>query len=70
VVFCPLDTVAGEAAANADERASVNTDDAAAGFGKAQQLWHVTTHTSDARHFSQSATVQPNREMICHLRRA
>lgn len=48
MVFCRLDSVAGEATANAGKRATVNRDDAAPGLGKPHQLGHITTDTRDA----------------------
>ena len=70
MVLCRRNAVTRKATANAGKRATVNSNDRAAGLGKAHQLWHVTTDARDAGHFGKATPVQPDRDVICHLRRA
>ena len=65
-----LDAVPGQAVAHAGQRAAVDADDVAAGFGQAHQFRHVAADPGDAGHFGEATPVKGDGEVIRHLRRA
>jgi hypothetical protein len=57
-----------EAAAHAFERTAIKRKDRSAGARDADEVRHVAPHTCNARHFRHSGSIEPDSNVVGHLR--